>query len=128
MATMPASKPAMPFTPTVDPDGNPSVCHCCGRHAIGVGFGDPSKGDPKYLCRECVVIIEYIKSVRRLDFYELQALDGGVDAVGEWISNNGGITELAHYDELMQRMLVKAAWTGCVDRLRKLLRENEAPF
>ncbi|WP_247750170.1 DUF6511 domain-containing protein [Rhizobium sp. 16-449-1b] len=66
------------------------------------------------------------KKIRRLDDYELRALDAGVEAVGEWIADNGGLTELAHYDELNQRLLVKAAWEGCARGLREALKD--APF
>ncbi|WP_245304983.1 DUF6511 domain-containing protein [Rhizobium leucaenae] len=70
--------------------------------------------------------IDDYKKIRNLDAYELAALDGGVDAVGEWIAERGIGTELSVYDELDQRMLVKAAWEGCARRLREVLKE--APF
>lgn len=69
--------------------------------------------------------IDDYKKIRRLDDYELAALDGGVEAVGEWIETHG-VTDLAHFDELMQRMMVKAAWEGCARRLREALKS--APF
>lgn len=119
------TKPLLPFTPTVDDNDNPTVCRCCGRHAIGIGVGDPKK-DPGYLCTECVLLVEHVRSARRMDIFELVALDGGVDAVGEYIESIGGLTELADFDELQRRMLVKAAWQGCADGLRKALKE--APF
>lgn len=120
------NKPAIPFTPTADAQGTPTVCRCCARRAIGTGVGlTKPKDDPSYLCGECVLIIEDLAKMRRLDQFELQALDGGVDAVGEWLGERG-ITDLALLDELDARMLVKAAWLGCADRLRAVLRE--APF
>lgn len=121
-------KPATPITPTVDKDGTPTVCNCCGRRAIGVGIGNPLKEDPRYLCPQCLLIVEKIKSIKRLDIYETQAINGGVDAIGDWIDANGGVTDLAYYDELMQLQLVRACWIGCTDRLRKLLEDGCAPF
>lgn len=117
------------FTPTADADGNPTVCRCCGRHAIGIGVGFTSRQDtdPGFLCRECVLLVEQIMSVRRMDQYELKALDGGVDAVGSYLTQIGK-TDLAECDELEARMLVKAVWQGCGDRLRQLLRDGVAPF
>lgn len=70
--------------------------------------------------------IDDYKKIRALDAYELAALDGGVDAVGEYIEQRGLGPDLSLYDELDQRMLVKAAWEGCARRLREKL--AEAPF
>lgn len=117
----------MTFAPTATAEGQPTTCRCCGRHALGIGIGGPNR-DPGYLCGECILLIEEIKRVRRMDPYELAALDGGVDAVGEYIASIGGLTELAEFDELQQRMLVKAAWNGCADRLRELIRKGDIPF
>lgn len=116
----------LPFTPTVDDNHNPTVCHCCGRRAIGIGMG-AGKGDPQYVCGECVLLVEELRKVRRMDIYEIAALDGGIDAAGEFIDAKG-ITDLQYFDELDQRLFVKAIWMGCADRLRKLLREGSAPF
>jgi hypothetical protein len=120
------AKPIIPFTPTVDERGQPTICHCCGRRAIGIGI--TPKGDPGYLCGECILLVEELRKVRRMDLYELAALDGAVDAMGDYIESKGNLTDLAHYDELDQRLLAKAAVMGFADRLRKLLREGAAPF
>lgn len=117
-------------TPTVDAYDNPTCCYVCGMRAVALGVNPTYKkptDDPHYICKRCAMAIDDYKKIRRLDDYELMALDGGVDAVGEYIAEHG-VTDLAHYDELMQRMLVKAAWEGAAGRLRKLLSENEAPF
>lgn len=126
MSPLPTGKPILPITPTVDEHHNPTLCHCCGRHAVGIGFGDPSRGDPKYLCGQCVLLVEQLRTVRRMDAYELIALDAAVDRVGEWIESRGIGTELSYYDELDRRMLVKAAVEGFGDGLRAALKE--APF
>lgn len=126
MSQIPRSQPVTPFSPTQDADKNPTLCHCCGRHAVGIGFGDPSKGDPKYLCTQCVLLIEHIRTARRMDLYELAALDAAVDRVGEWIEARGIGTELSYYDDLDRRMLVKAAVEGFGDGLRAALKDS--PF
>jgi len=113
--------PKTAFTPTADTDGNPTTCFCCGMRAIGIGLNRTDKGDPQYICKRCVMAINDYKKIKGLDAFEIQALDGGVDAVGEWINERGIGTELAHYDELDQRMLVKAAWEGCARRLREVI-------
>ncbi|QIG68708.1 hypothetical protein EVB67_058 [Rhizobium phage RHph_TM3_3_14B] len=125
MTKIPTGKPATPFTPTVDAAGDPTCCFACGMRAVALGINH-KPGDPQYLCRRCIVAIDDYKKIRALDQYELAALDGGVDAVGEWIAERGIGTELSVYDELDQRMLVKAAWEGCARRLREVLKE--APF
>jgi hypothetical protein len=99
-------------------------------YAIGLGRstpGDKSRPpDPGYLCKPCIVATGDLTKLDRISLYEVKALEKGVEAVGEWIAANGGVTELAHYDELMQLMLVKAAWRGCAEGIREALRE--APF
>lgn len=125
MTKLPTGRPILPFTPTQDETGQPTVCHCCGRRAIGIGIAP--KGDPAYVCGECILLVEELRKVRRLDLYELAALDGAVDAMGDYI-NEKGLTDLQFYDELDQRLLAKAAVMGFADRLRKLLRDGSAPF
>jgi hypothetical protein len=102
------------------------TCHVCQRHAIGVGVQDSPRDAVRWLCRECADIAMHIRSAKRMDPYELQALDGGVDAVGAYLKQLGK-TDLAEMDELEARMLVKVAWQGSGDRLRKALREG-TPF
>lgn len=125
MTKLPTGKPIIPFNPTVDPAGDPTTCFCCGMRAVALGINH-QKGDPQYLCRRCIVAIDDYKKIKRLDEFELAALDAGVDAVGDWIAERGIGTELSNYDELDQRMLVKAAWEGCARGLRAALKE--APF
>jgi len=125
-----ATAATIPFTPTVDADQNPTTCHCCGRRAwsIGVGTSNPKEklsGDPKYLCGECMLIVEDLRRFKRLDVFELAALDHGVEAVGEYLDTIG-IFDLTQMDELNRRMIVKAAWQGCAAGLRKELKD--APF
>lgn len=122
-------KPILPITPTQDEHGNPTTCLACGRVAMGIGRGLKQGGeliDPGFLCKGCIVAVHDLSKMDRLSIFELKALDAGVDAVGEWIAENGGVTDLAHYDELMQRMLVKSAWEGCIRGVREALKE--APF
>ena len=72
-------------------------------------------------------MVERIKDIKRFDAYELKALDGGVEAVGDYIDTIGGKVDLGAYDDLERRMLVKAAVIGYGNRLRKLI-ASEAPF
>lgn len=115
-------------------NGTPSVCYCCGRHSVGVGIGtvklrsdETWKGDPKFLCTECIMILEPLKQLRRLDPYEVDALDAGMDAVGDFLEQIGK-TDFSEMDELEVRMLVKTAWMGCSDGIRTLVREQVPPF
>jgi hypothetical protein len=122
----PTGQPIIPFTPTQDTDGQPTVCKACGCLAFGIGRPAPGSKDPGYLCKPCIVAIGDLTKLDRVSIYEVKALEKGVEAVGEWIASNGNLTDLAHYDELMQLMLVKAAWEGCARGVREALRE--APF
>lgn len=114
----------MPFTPT-DVNGTPAVCHCCGRHAVGVGIGSDPK-EPKWLCQECILILEQIKNVRRFDPYELQARQGGMEAAGPLVDEFG--PRLDEWSEEQVLRFVGAIWKGCADRLRELVRDAEVPF
>ena len=112
-------------------DHNPTACHVCQRHAIGLGIHrKPEFKDDngiRWLCGECAMLAEQIQSIRRLDPYEVKALDGGVDAVGEYLAEIGK-TELSEFDELERAMMIKAAVLGYGKRLRALIREGEVPF
>lgn len=128
MSPLPGKK-ILPITPTADEDHSPTTCQACGRVALGIGRAIKQGGkmmDPGYLCRQCVVAVSDLSKMDRLSAYELRALDAGVESVGEYISENGGVTDLAYMDELGARMLVKAAWEGCIKGVRAALKE--APF
>lgn len=100
---------------------NPDQCHVCARRAVGLGV--QQKYEPiRWLCKECADIAEHIVNRRRLDPYELRALDFGVDAVGEYLRSIQK-TDLKEMDELEARMLVKAAWEGCGRGVREALKE-----
>ena len=120
-------RPVLPITPTQDEDGTPTTCTACGRVAMGIGVGFKHKhdDDPRYLCKGCITAVSDLSKFGRLSVFELKALDAGVEAVGEYIAQHG-VTDLAHYDDLMQRMLVKSAWEGCIRGVREALKD--APF
>lgn len=117
-------KTVLPITPTQDDTGAPTTCMACGRVAMGIGRHQHK--DPGFLCKGCLVAVSDLSKFDRLSLFELAALDAGVEAVGEWIDQRGLGTHLEHYDELDQRMLVKAAWEGCIRGVRAALKE--APF
>jgi len=100
------------------------ICHVCSRHAVGLGVQE-GKEPIRWLCKECADIAEHIRTRRRLDPYELRALDTGVEAVGEFLQSIQK-TDLADCDELEARQLVKAAWEGCGRGMREALKD--APF
>lgn len=126
MTPLPLGKPVLPITPTAEETGAPTCCKACGRVAMGIGRSSSRDKDPGFLCKGCLVAVSELSKFDRLSLFELKALDAGVDAVGEWIEHNGGVTDLQYYDDLMQRMLVKAAWEGCIRGVREALKE--APF
>lgn len=128
----PATAASLPFTPTADKNGDPTVCWCCGFRADGLGIAtarlkEKAATEKNYICVKCATVVGRIRAADRMDQFELRALDGGVEAVGEYIATHG-ITDLSFYDELMQRMLVKAAWFGSAEALRAELESHNAPF
>ncbi|ABF71345.1 p098 [Rhizobium phage 16-3] len=118
-------KPALPFTPTTDERGNPTTCRCCGMLAFGIGRATPHSKDPGFMCKPCMVAAGDLTKLDRVSLYEVKALESGVEAVGQWLSEKG-ITDLALMDELDAKLLVRAAWEGCARGVREALRE--APF
>lgn len=103
----------------------PADCHVCGRHAIGVGIHQ--RDGNRWLCRECADIVEYVRSAKRLDVYELKARAGGVEAAGEYLRGLGK-TDLAEFEEEEAEILCGKIWRGCADRLREIIRNGDAPF
>lgn len=125
MTRLPTGKPILPFTPTTDERGNPTVCKCCGMLAFGIGRPTPGSKDPGFMCKPCMVAAGDLTKLDRVSLYEVKALEAGVEAVGAWLSEKG-ITDLALMDDLDAKLLVRAAWEGCARGVREALRE--APF
>jgi hypothetical protein len=128
----PATAASLPFTPTADKNGDPTVCWCCGFRADGLGIAtarlkEKAATEKNYICVKCAVVVGRIRAADRLDQFEIRALDGGVDAVGEYLETIG-IYDLTLMDELNRRMIVKAAWFGCAEALRNELESHNAPF
>jgi len=117
---------AIAHEPTVAPNGDPTTCWCCGRHAVSLGVGNPGKGDPRYLCAECIPLLEYIKDVRRWDAYEQKALEFVDEATGEYAAQHG--TDIAEYDEPTRRGLWRTAIQAHQDGIRRLVTDGEAPW
>lgn len=142
-------KPILPITPTADEHGNPTICRCCPRRAIGAGVGLTSRhdSDPGFLCSECLMLIETIKTVRRFDVYELHALDAAVEAVSEYRKQFGfqfphatrdqnaltagmdagggwlaerGVSDLSTLSEEQVLDFVKAIFSGCLAGLAEV--------
>jgi hypothetical protein len=101
---------------------DPADCFICGRHAIGVGFDKPTR----YLCAECVPLIEYVKDIRRWDAYEIKARAGGMDAAAPLVEKFG--SDLGEWTEEQVLQFCGTVWRGCADRVRKLVRDGDAPF
>lgn len=123
--------PAIPFTPTATPDGYPTTCHCCGRHAVGVGLGRPSsrnarEGDPLYLCHECTMLLGTIKMIRNFNGYERAAVAGAVGAIGPFLEAHG--TDLSEWEGDTAEEFVRAIWVACGDELRRVIVEGGVAF
>lgn len=122
-------KSILPFSPTQDESGAPTVCKCCGMLAFGIGRSNPldrsRDKDPGFMCKSCMLAAGDLTKLDRVSLYEVKALESGVEAVGKWLEEKG-ITDLALMDELDAKLLVRAAWEGCARGIRESLRE--APF
>lgn len=100
---------------------DPDVC-LCGRQAIGIGFDKPLR----WICQECVPIMEYVKSVRRPSAYELKAREGGMELAAPLVEEYGA--DLSQWTEEQVLTFVGACWRGTADRIRYLVKNDEAPW
>lgn len=99
---------------------SPELCHVCGRRAHSVGVGTPTR----WLCQECVPLLEYVKDVRRWDSYEHRALEQVDDATGDFAATHG--TDMAAYDDETRAALWRLVVRSWGDGIRAGLREG--PF
>jgi hypothetical protein len=110
---------------TIPPEHIPADCHFCGKHAIGLGIGSNAK-DPRWLCAECSLILEDFKKIKRADAYEIRARQGGMAAAGPLVEEWG--SDLAEWSEEQVLKFCGTIWDGCAAELRRLVRNNDAPF
>lgn len=111
---------AHPLHPT---SKEPEVCHVCGRRAGGIATG--AKGD-RWLCEECLPLLEYVRNVRRWDVYEVRAIDAVDDATGNFAADHG--TDIAAYPDEVRRQLWTLVLRTHQAEIRRQVREGEAPF
>lgn len=106
----------------------PADCHICGKHAtgIGLGFTNPRDKDPRWICAECVPLLEQIRMIRRMDPFELKARSGGLEAAAPLVEEFG--PDLSAWDEEQALRFCGAVWDGCARELRRLIRNGDAPF
>ena len=105
------------------------VCHVCSTArsiGIGIGFTNSRDKDPKWLCAECSLIIEDIRKIKRMDAYELRALENVDEIAGDFAAEHG--TDMAAMDDLTRRMLWKTVVQGYGNALREGIRNHDAPF
>ena len=114
----------LPFRPTADNTGYPTACLTCGRHAHGIGIGKP-KGDPHYLCPECMALLTKIKDVTNWNGYERAAVSYAIDAVGPFIEEHG--PDMGEWDLETVEEFVRAVWSSCGDGVRVAV-DSGAPF
>lgn len=104
----------------------PETCVCCGRHATGVGFAGRRPDDNRWLCAECLPLIEYVKDIKRWDAYEIKALEAVDEATGDYAADHG--TDIALFDEPTRRGLWTCAIKAHQAEIRRLVRSDDAPF
>lgn len=104
---------------------DPADCHLCSNqaHGIGVGFTSQRDKDPKWVCVDCSLLLEDFRRVKRMDAYQVKALEMVDEIAGDYCGNLGK-TDMADMDELERRMLWKAVVNGYGASLRKLVREG----
>lgn len=114
----------LPFRPTSDKHGYPTSCLSCGRHAHGIGIGNP-KQDPHYLCPECMALLTKIKDITNWNGYELAAITHAIEAVGPFIEEHG--PDMGEWEQETVEEFIRALWQSCGDGVRKAV-DAGAPF
>ncbi|MDF2809523.1 MAG: hypothetical protein K0S56_554 [Microvirga sp.] len=107
------------------PQHEPAECFVCQRRATGLGIGDVK--NPRWLCVECSLIAEQIRSTKRLDMYEVSAIGDAMNAVGTYLEEIGK-TDLGDFEDIEARTLVKRAVLEFGNSIRRQIREHKAPF
>lgn len=115
----------LPFRPTVDGTGYPTACLTCGRHAHGIGIGNPPRHDPKYLCPGCMALLTQIKDITNFNGYERAAVEYAIDAVTPFIEKHG--PDMGEWSAEVVEEFVRRLWSACGDGVRDAV-ENGVPF
>lgn len=105
----------------------PDICHCCGRQAIGVGFAGRRPEDNRWLCQECLPLLEYVKDIKRWTPYELKAVEAVDDATGEYAASVGK-TDIAEFTDDERTGLWRCAIKAHQNEIRRLVKSGDAPF
>lgn len=109
----------------IPPMEEPADCSVCHRAAEGLGIGNDK--NPRWLCKECLLLASDIRRCRSLNAFEVLALaDAGADG-GEYLDSLGR-TDLADLTEHEYRDYVRKVVLGFGASLRKQIREGSAPF
>ena len=116
----------MVFFPTHagEPELRPACCHLCGRSPLGIGIG--RRGDPKYLCEECLELGKLLCGIRRFDIFEDRALTATIEKAGELVEKNG--TDLGEWTEDQVEEFCATIIMAFGDYLREEIKSNAAPF
>jgi hypothetical protein len=103
----------------------PADCVVCHRRAIGLGIGSPQS--PRWLCTECALIAEDIRAARRLDPFEVAALNDACAEGGGYLDDLDR-TDLVTLSEHEFREFCRRVVLGFGASIRKQIREHRAPF
>ncbi|MBZ9659804.1 hypothetical protein LB523_12180 [Mesorhizobium sp. ESP-6-4] len=116
-------------TTAKQPNHDPDACHVCGRHAIGIGVGQMRRptDDPRWLCAECLPLLEYVKDIRRWDAYEIKASELAGQDAGAY-ADSIGKTDLAIMDDVEWMTFRNTMIRGFGKHIRRLIRDGEAPW
>lgn len=118
------ARATLPFRPTADKTGYPTTCLCCGRHAHGIGIGDPRR-DPLFLCPDCMAMLTKIKDVTNWNGYELAAVGYAISALEPFIEEHG--PDMGEWEAETVEEFVRALWSACGDGVREAVKSG-APF
>src|SRR5690349_6383505 len=109
----------------MQPNHDPDACHVCGRHALGNGVG--KHPDNRWLCAECLPLLEYVKDIRRWDAYEIKASELAGNDAGAY-ADSIGKTDMALMDDVEWMTFRNTMIRGFGKHIRYLIRNSEAPF
>ncbi len=116
-------------TSTGAPSYSPTTCWLCSRRATGVGvgsFGWDGKGDPHFLCENCIPLIEQIRATTSFDRYEKDAIQETIEMAAPFIERFG--SDLGDWTEEQVTEFVAGIILGFGTSIRRQVRSQEVPF
>lgn len=89
-------------------------------------FGWDGKGDPNFLCENCIPLMAQIKATTRWDVFEQNAIAATIDAVGPLVEEFG--TDLSGWSEAQVEEFIGSVILSFGTAIREQVKTGSVPF